>query len=205
MRRAWSEEHGRAPRVRDWGRTAPGHPNYSTVLDRFGTWYAASGATRSSLTAWRRPIRTSRLASPRSPTPLRRRPAHVARRTRPALTGRRIARPTQGLPTSFSLGREDAVPRSSGGASTRPWRHSARLRPGATSLPSRTHTMSSPRRPQRSGTPSRKKTGLVRRDEPGARARRSLCRPPGRRASGALRASPPSPTGRRYHRSPSPP
>jgi DNA invertase Pin-like site-specific DNA recombinase len=42
--RVWSEEHGRVPRVRDWKRMTPGHPNYSTVLDRFGTWYAALAA-----------------------------------------------------------------------------------------------------------------------------------------------------------------
>jgi len=79
-------------------------------------------------------------------------------------------------PMSFSRRPEGAVPRSSGDASTPRWRHSARLRPGATSLASRTHTMSSPRRPQRSRMPWRRKTGPVRRDGLGAQARRSLYR-----------------------------
>ena len=45
-------------------------------------------------------------------------PGRAARRTRPALTGRRIVRPTAGRPMSYSRGREGAVRWSCGGTST---------------------------------------------------------------------------------------
>ena len=36
--RAWTEIHGYAPHTHHWSKASPEHPNFSTVIDRFGGW-----------------------------------------------------------------------------------------------------------------------------------------------------------------------
>jgi hypothetical protein len=44
--RVWAERHGQAPHTSEWGHATPQHPNWSTVIARFGSWNAAIRAAR---------------------------------------------------------------------------------------------------------------------------------------------------------------
>lgn len=52
--RNWTTQHGRPPHVREWHRASPENPNYTTVIDRYGTWRLGLKAAGLSLPSVRR-------------------------------------------------------------------------------------------------------------------------------------------------------
>jgi Homing endonuclease associated repeat len=76
--RAWHARHGRTPGVADWRNAGYGHPAFTTVIDRFGSWNKAieraGFQTRSVGRRGEGPVQLAILASlsePKSPAAVR--------------------------------------------------------------------------------------------------------------------------------------